>query len=257
MRGLQTAIFSPLRCFSAALRFLTILPGLTRVPDEKRYFAGSAYYFTIVGLVSGVLIGGCALLCLRFAPPILGGVGGAIWLSLISGFLHLDGLADTIDGFMSCRDRERTLAIMKDSRIGVMGAAAVISLLLFKTAAILSLPANGFVPVIVVACAAGRTAAVLMMCLLPYARGEGGMGNLFFDGGSARSVSIISAVILLAAMTLLTPERMLAMIIGFVLTIGLLCWWCMRKIGGYTGDTLGAACELMETAILTGAVVSF
>jgi len=257
MSGLHLAISRPLHCFSTALRFLTIFPGLGPVQVDTRSFSGASYYFTIVGIVTGCLIGGAALLCSNFAPPLIIGVAVAVSMSLISGFLHLDGLADTIDGFMSHRDQEQILAIMKDSRIGVMGAVAIISQLFFKTAAILSLPINGFVSIVVLASAAGRTATILMMTMLPYARAEGGLGNLFFDRGAARSVSVISTVLLLAAMIVLAPGKMLVLAMAFVLTMVSFCGLCVKKIGGYTGDTLGAVCELMETAIIAGAVFSF
>lgn len=257
MSGLRAALTRPLHCFSTALRFLTIFPGLVPESEDKRYFAGASYYFTIVGMITGGLIGGAALLCAHVAPPLLIGVAVAVCLSLVSGFLHLDGLADTIDGFMSCRDRERSLAIMKDSRIGVMGAVAIISLLFMKTAAILSLPVNEFVSAVIIASAAGRTATILMMSMLPYARVEGGLGDLFFENESAASVSVVSVLLLLTATLVLAPEKMLILVVMFILTMVLFCMWCVKKIGGYTGDTLGAVCELMETAIITGAVLSF
>lgn len=257
MNGLHTAATRPLHSFSTAWKFLTIFPGLPGSQEDHHDFTGASYYFTVVGMVTGGLIGGGALLLTHIAPPLIIGAVVAVALSLISGFLHLDGLADTTDGFMSCRDRERSLVIMKDSRIGVMGAVSIMSLMLIKTAALVSLPTAEFVPVLIIASGAGRTATILMMSHLPYARAEGGLGNLFFEDDSVITVSIISIILLLIAMVVLMPQKMLVLLIMFVLTMVLFCMWCIKKIGGYTGDTLGAVCELMETAILTGAVLSF
>lgn len=257
MSGLHSAVTRPLRSLSAALRFLTIFPGFFPSQNDQHYFTGASYYFTLVGMITGSIIGGCGLLLTHVAPPLLTGVAVAVSLSMVSGFLHVDGLADTIDGFMSCRDRERSLVIMKDSRIGVMGAVAIVCLLLFKTAALVSLPATELISTLIISSAAGRTAVILMMSFLPYARAEGGLGNLFFEANSAKSISISSIVLLLTVMVVLGPQKMFVLLILFVLTMVIFCMWCVKKIGGYTGDTLGAICELMEMTMLTGAVLSF
>jgi len=177
-------------------------------------------------------------------------------MSFISGFLHLDGLADTADGFMSSRGREQCLVIMKDSRIGVMGAAAIAAVLMAKTSALASLPAAELVSTVMIAAAAGRTATVVMMSALPYARSEGGLGNLFSDTDTGKYAAIISVCLLGVVMILLAPQRMVLLVGISAITVVLFCSWCVRKIGGYTGDTLGAVCELTEVAVLSGAVLN-
>jgi len=250
--GLKTALTRPVHSFSAALRFLTIFPGLTPAKDDPEYFSGAAYYITIVGLVCGAVIGGIAHLLAQNGPLMLVAVAAAVSLSLVSGFLHLDGLADTADGFMSCRDRERSLEIMKDSRIGVMGATALVVVLLFKTAALVSLPADSLAAMLVAAPVAGRTGIILMMSYLPYARSEGGLGTLFFENGSAHRVSIMSVILMVVILAVMVPQKAVMLLVVFGITLFLFRLLCMKRIGGYTGDTLGAACELVETAVLVG-----
>ena len=130
MSELQKAVRHPLRSFSVAFRFLTIFPFFSLAGDDTDYFGAARYYFVIVGLVVGCFAALCALIIEAAASSLVSSVVLALLLSFVSGFLHMDGLADTADGFLSSRNRERCLEIMKDSRIGAMGLAAVVSCLL-------------------------------------------------------------------------------------------------------------------------------
>ncbi len=100
-------------------------------------------------------------------------------LAALSGGLHLDGLADTADGLFSARSRERMLAIMKDSHIGTMGVLALVFAIGLKVAALSSLTLNARLAVLVLMPLAGRTAMVLMLTTLPYARPDGGLASIF------------------------------------------------------------------------------
>ncbi len=253
MGDLQTAIRQPLRSFLTATGFLTLFPALFLKHDEQLPFGAALYYFTIVGLIIG-LLGAIAAAGLNLiAPSMITAVVLALLLSSVSGFLHMDGLADTADGFLSSRSRERSLEIMKDSRIGVMGAAAVSSVLLLKTAAIYSIGADNLTGALIVSAAAGRASMVLAMHFLPYARPEGGLGQLFDSGARSLSAPLLSGAILLAAMAVLQPGRLLVGLGMFIFVMIAFSIWCHRKIGGYTGDTLGCLCELMETGLLLSA----
>ena len=114
--------------FLSAIGFLTILP----VPKSARTFDGKqVIYFPLVGLIIGAMLWTVDWIFSCFANIEIRVIGDVLFLAIISGALHLDGLADSADGLFSHRSREQILEIMKDSRIGVMGVLALIFCLLF------------------------------------------------------------------------------------------------------------------------------
>ena len=253
MSDLQTALQHPLRSVSAAIRFLTVFPGLSKAQLDQEYFGPARYYFTIVGLITGCVVALCGVILQTICAPLVTAVLLTVLLSSVSGFLHLDGLADTADGFLSSRSREHILEIMRDSRIGVMGAVAVCSLLLVKSAALYSLDRQFMTGALVCATAASRTAMVAIMYFLPYARSGGGLGLLFKAEENGSAVVVLSFLLLLFTLVLLLPAKLLVLICAFLIVFMIFSVWCMKKIGGYTGDTVGCLCELMEGAILLAA----
>lgn len=251
----RRAIFHPVRSFLTALGFLSVLPIGVAGRHDGDYFAPALFHFTLVGLFLGSLT---AVLCLALQlvfPPLPVAALLAVMLSLLTGFIHLDGLADTADGFFSGRPREVCLEIMRDSRIGVMGSAAVCSLLVIKTAVLASIVADQLPFALMVAAAAGRTGIVCMMAALPYARSEGGLGRLFYSDAT-RQAAVCSSLLLAILIVLLATGRILLLISVFALVILLSVSICRKKINGATGDTLGAVCELTETALLVAFAVS-
>ena len=253
MSELKTAVRHPLRSFSAALRFLTVFPWFSSPGDDRQYFGASRFFFPLVGLAVGCVVAFCAAIFYRVASPLVSAVFLSIALSSVSGFLHMDGLADTADGFLSSRNRERCLEIMKDSRIGVMGAIVVCAVLLLKSAAIFSLAEQDVIGGLICAAVAGRTAIVIAMYFLPYARPEGGLGKLFDTGEKAYAAPLISILLLLSIIIFLLPGKLLVIICSFLLILMVFSAWCRRKIGGFTGDTLGCLCEIIETGTLLAA----
>ena len=160
--------------FAAAFRFLTIIPLPGRLGTDEDDLKGALPYFSLVGIVLGLLAGAAAwILCSSF-PPLVAAVFLTLILLSFSGALHLDGLADSADGFFSSREREQILEIMRDSRIGVMGVVALVMLLLLKVSALAQLDPKNAVQAAILMPIAGRSALVLMMFLLPYVRPEGG-----------------------------------------------------------------------------------
>ena len=257
MSDLQIAIRHPLRSFGAALSFLTVFPGFIKFGEEQGYLGSALYYFTIVGFLLGCCAAFSGLILQSVASPLVTAVALAIILSSLSGFLHMDGLADTADGFLSSKDRHRSLEIMKDSRIGVMGATLLVSALLLKSAALFSIGPQELTGALICAAAAGRTAMVMVIYFLPYARAEGGLGQLFTLDERGYLVPLISALLLLIAVVVLLPAKMLVIVCLFLLLLLVFSAWCIRKIGGFTGDTLGCLCEIMETGILLGVGINF
>ena len=252
MSDLQTAIRQPLRAFLTAVGFLTIIPATLFHKQEQLPFGAALYYFPAVGLCIGFIAAAAGIVLNTAANPLISCVILALLLSGLSGFLHMDGLADTADGFLSARGKQRCLEIMKDSRIGVMGAVALCSVLLLKTAALYSIAPEALTGSLIVAAGAGRSALVVTMFFLPYARPEGGLGQLFLDNEGGLSPLVVSIVFLLGVIVIVLPAKLVTSIFMFGLVLGLFSIWCLKKIGGYTGDTLGCLCELIETGLLIG-----
>ena len=253
---LQKALKRPFACLLVTFRFLTILPTFSSSRDDPYYFDAIPYYFTVVGLIIGCIIAGIGFVLNLVAPLLVSAALLVVLLSFASGFFHLDGLADTADAFMSSRPRERCLEIMRDSRIGVMGAAALCSVLLVKTTALVSIAQGDWVAALIIAPAAGRTAMVISMSTLAYARSDDGLGSLFFNN-TRSSAAIMSGVLLCLVCVLLVPGKLFHITIAFALVLFIFSRISLRKIGGGTGDTLGCLGELVEAAMLVTLSLDF
>ncbi|MBV6817352.1 adenosylcobinamide-GDP ribazoletransferase [Rahnella sp. PD12R] len=240
------------RLFLATLQFLTRIPVKERWCDgvEMKDYPRGIVCFPFVGLVVGLL----SALVWGILVPHVGAfpaaVAAVIAHIMLTGALHLDGLADTCDGLFSVRSRERILEIMRDSRIGTNGALALIVAILLRATLIYQLSADGLAvfAVLVVTPVIGRGMMSVMMFRQSYAR-ESGMGNLFI--GKISEGRFYATLLLMAALVLF--------IAGFSTLFALLVTLCFTfafrrfvasRIGGQTGDTLGAACELSELVFL-------
>ena len=175
---------------------------------------------------------------------------------LATGALHLDGLADMADGFGGGRDKERTLEIMRDSLIGSYGATALILILLLKTTAIaaLILARQNPIQFLILAAVFGRWASVPLGKFMPYARKSGGLGNAITD--FVGWFELIGATAIAIVLILIFPNwtgsfALFGVVVLFTVINALICY---RKIGGVTGDTMGANTEICETAVLVAAV---
>ncbi len=241
-----------------AFRTLTAIP----VPGRDAERMPSALpWFPVVGLVLGLVIWGTIDLATLAtgpawpeAPAILALVAGVI----LTRAIHLDGLADWADGFWGSRDRERVLAIMKDPQVGSFGTVAVVSLLLAKWVFLVRLIAAGAGIWIIAAYVVSRTMPVVLLATEPYARGNGGTAAPFARGASRKH--LVLAMLLAVILTLLFCG------LHWVWPVVILaCWgltrlfgrWCRGRVGGITGDLLGACTEMAETGILAaGAVIA-
>jgi adenosylcobinamide-GDP ribazoletransferase len=237
-----------LRQLAAAFRFLTRLPfpgPAAGSGDMGRALA----FFPLPGLVLGALAAGVAWpLAPRLGPGVLAALLVAL-LAWLTGGLHLDGLADVADGLGGGHgDRARTLAIMRDSRIGAFGAAALGVALVVKFSALESLLARGPAAwALLCAPTLARGLAVPLVVLFPYARPEG-LGRAFHDGGGARELAVALALTALTlagfgVRVLLPAAAAVVAAVGLALTV-------RRRLGGLTGDVYGAAIELAEVGFL-------
>jgi adenosylcobinamide-GDP ribazoletransferase len=228
----------------AAIRFLTIAPVPGRWGTAEADLASSVPWFPVIGLTLGAIAAAVAWGLSLIAPPLV--VAGTIIVVLLSfsGCLHLDGLSDTADGFLSSRSCERILEIMKDSHIGAMGVIAVVCSLLLKFASLASLSEATLWRAVLLMPLAGRCAIVVHMAILPYAR-PSGLGAIFY-GRSVRWTAIWSvALFAAAAWSILGMQGMVVWAACIVASL-LFSAYTYRKIGGATGDTFGAICELIE-----------
>lgn len=229
----------------AAVRFLTVLPLPGGWGTGEADLARSAPFFPVVGLLIGAAAGAAAAGLARTLPTPLAGAIMVTALAAVSGGLHLDGLADTADGFLGSRRRERVLEIMKDSRIGTMGAFAVVSVLLLKVTALGTVPRGAFWRTVLLMPLAGRCALVIAMGLLPYARPGGGLGSVFCRQRSPLEGLWAAALLGLAGWFVSRAAGLAAAIASIVVTLAFAGYTYLR-VGGATGDTLGATCEIAE-----------
>jgi adenosylcobinamide-GDP ribazoletransferase len=232
-----------------ALSFLTIIPAYgNQVADDKE-MAKSLYYYPLVGFIIGAF-----LALLAWLSHLLGLAWGGDALILvswiiISGGLHLDGLMDSADGLFSGRDRERKLEIMKDSRVGAMGGIALVSVVLLKFTLIASLDYADRLWVLFLTPAVGRCFMVYAVLLFPYARSGPGLGKCF--GDLIGKDKLVGATLILLVGAVLAAK--LAGVVFILLTaipISLVAIWISHSLGGQTGDTYGAICEVSETMFL-------
>lgn len=175
-----------------------------------------------------------------------------VFLALITGALHIDGIADTADGLYGGRTRERMLEIMKDSRVGAMGATAIVCCLIVKFAGLMTLEDQRFLMLVLIP-AYARGAALFGFKYLDYGREGEGTGSAFFDeplvAGDFRWLGIV------VALSLFTGWQMVLLNAGFAAIVALTIWFYKRMIGCITGDMLGAMIEVTEVGLLLMVVI--
>lgn len=244
--------------FFTAIRFLTVLPVRWRAEEDADNFNKCLVFFPVVGALIGIIGYFCAKLMLVVFPQQVAAPFAIIYLAFISGALHLDGLADSGDGLLSARPRSDSLRIMKDSRTGAMGVIVVVSIMVTKFGSLIAMSPETFCKALFFMPLAGRCAILFSMSWLRYARAEGGLGGLFYSPGS-RSAAVLAFALLTVLLAVVAPSLMVATLLGVFIVNLLFGWWCKNKLGGATGDTLGASCELTETitAVCFTASLSF
>jgi adenosylcobinamide-GDP ribazoletransferase len=201
-------------------------------------------YFPLVGLLLGALAAALDFGLQHLLPPLAGSLLVVIALLFMSGGLHLDGLADTADAFFSSRTAGRRLEIMRDSRTGPMGAAAVAVAIVLKTVLLSSVTGTMRSGVILLMPLAGRCAMLIMLSLLPYARTEG-LCSVFLRNRSPFQAFWAAFFLLLTGFLALGMAGLFSGVSACAAAL-LLAGYTRRKIGGMTGDTIGAASEIAE-----------
>lgn len=234
-----------MRGLLVAIGFLTRVPVPVRVFDDEPAKAQSLAWYPLVGLLMGAGLAGFAW-CLQGAPSLLSAALVLLAWVVLTGALHLDGLADSADAWIGgLGDPARTLEIMKDPRSGPAGVVAVVLLLLLKLCALASLPVHAIV-VLPLAPLLARMALTLAFVTTPYVR-KAGLGSALVAAPRAACwLSVLAGTGVCIALGQGGAIALVAALLVFVL-------WrraCMRRIGGTTGDTAGALAELVEVAVL-------
>jgi adenosylcobinamide-GDP ribazoletransferase len=232
-----------------ALAFLTIVP--IRVGDPgPRGLAGAAAFFPLVGALVGAPAGATRALGADVFGPLTASVLAVLVLAVVTGALHLDGLADTADGFGARGGgAERRLAVMRDSATGVFGVLALLGWALLLTSALASLSDHDALITLIAAGTVSRCAALVHADATPSARHDG-LGAAFHTGPAARAVAAITTIFV--AILLCGPGPGFAALGAGVAAAAATTLYARRLLGGRTGDTLGATVALAElTVVLT------
>lgn len=233
-----------------SLRLLTRIP-MPRAKDNAPDLAGALWAFPLAGMIAGCA-GAAALLLAHLA-----GLGG--WLAaglaittqiLITGALHEDGLSDTADGFGGGVNTEKCLEIMRDSRIGAYGVIALILVMGLRWGALAGMDILFAAFALIASGALSRLAIVIILVLLPPARKDGlgaGIAN-----PPPLTTGVAAALTCTAVLFLLPPAMATLSLVLTAAMAALIAWGAWRKIGGFTGDVLGATAQLAEVAVLLG-----
>jgi adenosylcobinamide-GDP ribazoletransferase len=236
-----------MRGFFSALAFLTRIPVPEALKSRKRNGMFSGY--PAAGLLIGALLSMALFLGSLLAPLAVAAVLVIAFSLLLTGAIHLDGLADCADAFYGKRDRETTLRILKDPRIGTMGGAAIGISFMARYAAMTSLSSLVLIGILPVMSMFSRSTVIIAMRMLPYARGEEGiLSTESAIGAFPLALALIVVAISAALLPVPTVIALLAAVLFWVVSWG--------KIGGCTGDVLGATIEISEIVFLLAFVAA-
>lgn len=235
-----------------AVRFLTVVPVPGKGLDDADAIGRAAAWFSLVGLALGLLLAVTDWVLLRLFPPLLSALLVLTVWKLLTGGLHLDGLADCLDG-LAARDADRALAIMRDSRIGTFGAVGLILFLLLALVALAELPRVVRSQTLVLAPMVGRYAPLVLARTFPPVSSAPRSGSAFIQAVSGAALVAGGATVTVVAALLLRPYGLIAAAAGLLLAWAA-GWVFSRRLRGLTGDGLGAAVELAELGVLLAGV---
>jgi adenosylcobinamide-GDP ribazoletransferase len=235
-----------------AISFLTILPVIDQRPASDEAVAGSFLWFPVVGFAIGIALVGEDWILAHVCPQVIRSVLIVASLTVITGAVHLDGLADTADALGAGRDRDRALEILRDSRVGTFGASAIFFDLTLKILALSTLAGTRRYLALIIAPTLARYAMLMVGLGIPYLR-ESGAGSTLLGGQDLvwrRKVALLFLII--ACPMILSPFPTAAV---FALSLAIAIAFAMhlfyrRWLGGVTGDLIGACGELVEIVVL-------
>lgn len=232
-----------------ALGFLTVYPLRASDTWTPETLGSSMVYYPLVGLFIGCALWVLFLLLSALFSPLIVNVlllGGLVFMT---GGLHIDGLADTVDGLNGGYSREEVLTIFKDPHVGSMAVVSIVFVLLLKYACLNGLSYDAMWPALILMATLSRYAMVQLACFSPYARATGGLGEPFVHGIRQDH---FRAALLLTIMIVLLCGGMRGVFIGVLVSLATLGYqtYFLKRLGGITGDVLGATNEINEALIL-------
>lgn len=240
-----------------ALTTLTVLPVRGPAQLDHRTAGRAMVLAPLVGLLLGAAAAVVVTLAHLAGSDLLAAALGAAVLAVLTRGLHLDGLADTVDGLASYRPREQALAVMRSPETGPLGVAALVLVLLVQVAALQACLSHGRGAVaVLVAAAAGRLAVTLACTARTPAASSVGLGALVAGTVGRAPAAAVAALVLLVAVVAGVVDDDLPLLLGpLALLVGLgtaavLLRHAVRRLGGVTGDVLGALVEATTTVVL-------
>jgi adenosylcobinamide-GDP ribazoletransferase len=249
-----------LRLFFIALQFFTRLPIPSWVGFEASWLQHASRYFPLVGCVLAAIAAAVYFVAALVLPAPVAAVLSTAASIYVTGAFHEDGFADTCDGLGGGLTRERVLEIMKDSRVGAYGAIGIVCILAAKLSALAMLPPRVAVGALFLAHPLSRLAAASLIWKLEYVRGEGKAKPLAQQMTSAEFTIALSSALLpvpvLLAIGWITPDAVLAALLAALLAAVWLGRKLHKRLGGYTGDCLGAVQQVAEVFIYIGVLAT-
>ncbi len=250
------------RLLWVALQYFTRLPTPNFAVFDPAWLSQSVRYFPVVGAIVGMIGAATLWLSAQVLPMPIAALLALAATIAITGAFHEDGLADSFDALGGHVSRERALAIMRDSRIGTYGAAALGIALLLRWQAVVALPLWSAMAALLCAHATARAGAASLMATLAYVRLE--------DDAKAKPVAqnlgvanllatLCAGALPTAICCLLFPTLTLPLCAGLAMVaiVRIACaTWFKRRLGGYTGDTLGCCEQFGEIAFLLAVVAA-
>jgi adenosylcobinamide-GDP ribazoletransferase len=241
--------------FLLAMQFLTRLPVGEDPGWTPERMEATPRWYPAVGMVVGIIAAAVFWLAALFFPPLVSILLSTASGVLVTGAFHEDGFTDCCDGLGGAVDRDRALEIMKDSRLGTYGAVGLALLFGVKVASLVSLPTSAVPAVLIAGHTISRASAVAVIATSTYLR-DHGTGKPVASGSAGWPVAALTsflALLLLAA--LLPPAALLTGVLGLVLGHLLMRRVFEPRLGGYTGDCLGAVQQTSETGLIMGILV--
>jgi len=232
-----------------ALQFLTVIQIWGRLRPEKEDLPRSMAFYPAVGILLGVLIAWGHRLSLLVWPPMLADFQAILLMIVFTRALHLDGLGDTMDGLLGSHLPERSLEIMKDSSLGAFGVVSIVSIIVWKFAAFTAVPMPIKFEALCLLPILGRHTMVQLAKITPYARSAGGLGKNFVDDLRWFDYAVAGITAVLACAVI--AGRLGVILFGVIwIVTGLESYLFRWRLGGVTGDVLGAASEFNEALVL-------
>lgn len=243
-------MLNPIKLFLAAVAFLTRFPVPRWAHPDERTLGASMSLFPAVGALLGGVNAAAAYALMPLAPRDVTATALVALPVVMTGALHYDGLADTVDALGGGFTRERRLAIMKDPHIGTYGVIALVVLLLLQFSVFRAARAEDLYCALIVAPTLARTPGVMLAYFCPYARAEGGKGKAFVE--NLRPAHVLVAVVIAVGVswTCVGGARAAAALAMTAAICAVAGAYFRRHLGGVTGDALGATSQTCEAAIL-------